>query len=110
MLDFAGGQSQSALEVEVKHCAVRTAALLGFRREGDTVTSRRLLAKARAGNAFVPDYLLGKRKMPARLPAFMGVGDEDEAIHFMDAFATGWRETPGALDWLRRTLSGRRAT
>jgi tetratricopeptide (TPR) repeat protein len=79
-----------------------TEALLAFRRGGDHERSRRLLANAIGANKFVPGYLLGTRKMPARLPAFMGIGDNDEAIHFASEFAAGWTGTPGALDWLRR--------
>jgi tetratricopeptide (TPR) repeat protein len=81
-----------------------TAALLAFRRDGDTAASRKLLAQAIKSNAFVPDYLLGNRKMPARLPGLMGIGDESEAIHFASEFADGWKGTPGALDWLRRNI------
>ena len=83
-----------------------TAALLAFRRKGDNAKSRKLLAAAIEGNEFVPGYLLGERKMPARLPAFMGMGDADEAIHFTDAFGRGWKETPDALEWMRGSLPG----
>lgn len=78
-----------------------TAALLAFRRECDTAKSRKLLAEAIESNAFVPRYLLGARKMPKRLPDYMGMGDEAEAVHFVDAFGRGWNDTPGALEWLR---------
>jgi tetratricopeptide (TPR) repeat protein len=83
-----------------------TAALLAFRREQDTAASRKLLAEAIESNEFVPGYLLGERKMPARPPGFMGVGDAAEAVHFVNDFGAGWKATPGALDWLRRKVSG----
>ena len=83
-----------------------TAALLAFRREQDTAASRKLLTEAIESNEFVPGYLLGERKMPARLPDYMGAGDAAEAVHFMNDFGAGWKGTPGALDWLRRNVSG----
>jgi len=48
----------------------------------------------------VPLYLLGLKRLPKRLPAFIGMGDENEAICYADEAAGVWFNTPGALEWL----------
>jgi len=78
-----------------------TAALLGFRRDGDCAASRKLLAEACASNEYVPGYLLGESKMPPRNPDLIGMGDASEAVNFVFEFGKGWIGTPGALEWLR---------
>ncbi len=77
-----------------------TRALLAFRIGGDSERSRTLLAEARAANPHVPAYLLGRKKMPKRLPDYIGFGDENEAIAYVGDNASGWQKTAGALDWL----------
>jgi hypothetical protein len=78
-----------------------TRALLAFRHDGDCAASRELLGKAIDRNPHVPAYLLGQKKMPRRLPDYMGLGDETEAMAFHADFAESWKNTPGALKWLR---------
>ncbi|MFQ6016861.1 MAG: hypothetical protein ACE5KF_01585 [Kiloniellaceae bacterium] len=85
-----------------------TRGLLAFRREGDSESSRVLLAEAFACNPHVSGYLLGKRKMPKAQPAFYAPGGEDEAVLYVADYAGGWARTPGALDWLG-AQHGRRA-
>ncbi|MCK4548169.1 MAG: hypothetical protein KAW17_12100 [Candidatus Eisenbacteria sp.] len=79
-----------------------SAALVAFRREGDTDSSRALLAEALEANSHVPDFMLDRRKLPAQSPALIGYGDESEAIVFTADFVSGWKKTPGALEWLAR--------
>lgn len=76
-----------------------TRALWGFR-TGGASAAKRFLAVARRGNRHVPDYLLKRKPMPRRLPETIGMGDESEAVAYMDEFGTAWRQTPGALEWL----------
>jgi tetratricopeptide (TPR) repeat protein len=76
-----------------------TDALLGFARAGDTASSRKRLAVAVQGNRHVPDSLLGK-KLSRTAPAYLTVGGDDEAQEFAREFLAGWRDTPGALEWL----------
>ena len=87
-------------EEDVFACWTYTRALLAFRRAGDTEESRELLRAATEGNPHVPSFLLGLKKMPRRLPDYMGFGDETEAIAFHVDFAASWKSTPGALQWL----------
>jgi tetratricopeptide (TPR) repeat protein len=79
-------------------------ALLTFRREGDTETSRTTLAEAVRRNPHVPAYLLGERRMPSRLPDVIQYGRPSEAVAYVHGSDVPWRETAGALDWIRRSL------
>lgn len=76
-------------------------ALLAFRRSGDKKESRAQLAAAIKTNRHIPAYLLGKTPLPKKLPPFISPGEKDEAIHYVAEFAEGWRQTPGAVDWLK---------
>lgn len=75
-------------------------ALLSFRKEGDCDRSLDLLERAMESNPHVLKFLLGRKKLPKRLPEFYSFGEESEAINFMLNFADGWQLTPGALKWL----------
>ncbi len=77
-----------------------TRALWGFRRQGDSPESRRRLKKALEQNPHVPDYLLGRKRLPRWLPDTIGFGDESEAADYAAGAMAIWEGTPGALDWL----------
>ncbi len=77
-----------------------SAALLEFRRSGDTAASRKALRDGVDGNPHVPGYLLGEKKLPRHLPDYVGFGDEPEAIAYAAEHGDAWRGTRGALDWL----------
>lgn len=79
-------------------------ALLSFRRGGDCAASRKALATAVETNTQVPAYLLGYKKMPLQLPAFITWGGEDEAIAYVDSAAEAWAAAPGALAWVEASL------
>lgn len=78
-------------------------ALLHFRTKGDTAATRTLLQEAMTANAHVPRLLLGKKTLPSRLPDYIGVGDENEAVSYVADNLAAWQKTPGALEWLRST-------
>ena len=86
-------------------CWAYSAALLTFRRGGDTTSSRRLLAAAKRANPHVPDFLTGRETFPSEMPDGVGRGDRDEAIDYAAGFLNGWRATSGAIEWLRRSES-----
>ena len=86
-----------------------SAALLAFRRGGDTPSARALLKTARRANPFVPDLLTGRERLPSRMPETVGLGDHNEAVDYVAGFLRGWRATPGALAWLRTTADGQPA-
>jgi tetratricopeptide (TPR) repeat protein len=76
-------------------------ALVAFRRKGDTAESRRLLENAIECNEFVPNYLLGMKKIPRNLPDYIGFGDASEAVAYAGDNLSAWRNTYGALGWLK---------
>jgi tetratricopeptide (TPR) repeat protein len=81
-------------------------ALLAFRTKGETAATRKALAKARAQNPHAPGFLLGRKRLPKRSPAFVGWGDRDEAIAYAQDAGALWGASPAALDWLRRAEDG----
>ncbi len=81
-----------------------TAALLAFRREGDSAVSRELLRAAVSINRFAPEFLVGNRNMPPVPPMYVSPGGEDEAVSYAAQFLRTWRSSPGAIPWLRKTL------
>jgi tetratricopeptide (TPR) repeat protein len=82
-----------------------TAALAAFRRGGDSAKSRAALDRAARANGHVAAYLLGTKRLPKSLPPFVSPGDEDEAVDYAARCTAGWRNTPGAIEWLRGRLA-----
>lgn len=82
-------------------------ALLAFRRRGDTEEARSVLWEAIKTNRHVPAYLIGKKRLPRTLPAFYGMGDDDEAILYAAHNLAVWKQTPGAVEWLARSSKQR---
>lgn len=77
-----------------------TRVLLEFRRGGDSAAARKQLASALETNPHVPDYLLGRKRMPRHLPDYVGFGDENEAVVYVAESANVWKSSTGALEWL----------
>lgn len=74
--------------------------LLIFRATGDSVAARCKLQIAVQQNPHVPDYLLGRKKLPKHLPDQYILGGEEEAIICTAQLLPAWIKTPGALEWL----------
>jgi tetratricopeptide (TPR) repeat protein len=85
-----------------------TKALAAFRRGGDRAKSRAALDRAVRANGHVAAYLLGTKRLPKRLPPFIRVGSEDEAVDYAARCTAGWRNTLGAVEWLRERVGTRR--
>ncbi len=82
--------------------AIRYAkALWLFRKSGAGPEADEALEEAMKRNPFVPQYLLGRRKMPVRIPDYHGYGDRDEAVAYVTSALKGWAVTEGALAWLK---------
>jgi tetratricopeptide (TPR) repeat protein len=77
-----------------------TKAHAAFRRQGDSAQARRLLAEARELNPHVPAYLSGRKRLPARLPDYVGFGDASEAVDYAASAKALWASVPGARAWL----------
>jgi tetratricopeptide (TPR) repeat protein len=80
-----------------------TQALWIFRREGESSKAEAALSDALEQNPHVPPYLLGEKKVPSRLPEYMGFGDEREARAYAAEASELWRKTDGARGWLLRS-------
>lgn len=80
--------------------------LLDFRKKGDSSAARKALEVALEANNQVPEYLLGRKKMPKQLPAYYGFGDDNEAVLYVSENETVWKMTPGALAWLATQTQG----
>ena len=79
-----------------------SAALLAFRREGDSPHSQAMLAIARGINPHIADLLTGRAVMPDRMPPYIEPGKKSEAVDYSAGNMRAWRATHGALNWLRR--------
>lgn len=79
-------------------------ALAAFRHAGEHPASQQAFADAMASNAHVPGYLLGRKKLPKRQPDYYGYGDQNEAILYVVDFGDAWSVTPGALQWLEKSV------
>jgi len=74
--------------------------LLAFRKEGDSQRVRRMLKNTIKQNAYLPDYLIGRKKIPSNLPNMAALGGEDEAMCCAADMIKAWQKIPGALQWL----------
>lgn len=75
-------------------------ALLDFRKHGDSPVANRALEAAIKENRFIPPYLLGRKKLPRRLPGHYGYGDVNEAVLYAFGNQRAWQAMPGAMEWL----------
>ena len=78
-----------------------TQALLEFRKAGASTKANRLIQAALEFNPHVLPYLSGKKRIPKRLPDYIGFGDENEASVYAANHLNHWRRSAGALDWLQ---------
>jgi tetratricopeptide (TPR) repeat protein len=80
-----------------------TTALLDFQQTGDSPEAQAQLHRASLANRFVSDYLSGRKRLPVDLPPDASLpGSKSEAIDYASAYLAFWRQTPGAIDWLRQ--------
>jgi len=79
--------------------------LLHFRRHGGGDAGL-LIGDAFAINAFVPEYLTGRKPIPSEdeLPDTLAFGDETEAQSYAWLALPAWKATPGAIGWLSDML------
>ena len=82
-----------------------TEALLGFRKRGASLTVNRKLAQALEENQYVPDYLIGKKRIPGHLPDTLSWSGESEAVDYAANHLNYWRSTPGAIEWLQYQIT-----
>lgn len=78
-----------------------TKALLAFRKDGPSAKANQALKVALNQNPHVPAYLISRKRIPNRMPDYIGLGDENEAIDYAAEHLNYWRRTPGAIEWLQ---------
>jgi len=77
-------------------------ALYRFRQRGADSLANVCLEEALAENPFVPAYLLGEKRLPKKLPDYIGFGDDSEAVAYAAEAMDLWLETEGAIPWLAK--------
>lgn len=103
-MDEELGELLSQYEEEASAEWAYTRALQLFRREGASENAAEALYAAFARNPHVPLYLMGVKKLPSRPPAYIGFGDENEAVAYLFGAIEDWVVTPGAPEWLTETM------
>jgi hypothetical protein len=78
-------------------------ALREFRRSGDSPAARKMLARARATNRHIVSLLLHGPPQGQESPETFSPGHVDEAQIYVADFGGGWKQTPGAITWLRQS-------
>ena len=53
-------------------------------------------------NPYVVDYLLGKKRLPIKIPYFYGMGDENEAIYYNLMAGNAWHDDKKAMKVLKK--------
>lgn len=81
-----------------------TRALLLFRQGGPNTGTNNALKAAIANNPYVPDYLLGAKRLPKTMPPHYGLGSKEEAILYVLNSGDIWKSAKGALIWLDETV------
>lgn len=76
-------------------------ALIMYRIEGASSKAEQALRAAIESNHHIPDYLLGRKRIPVQLPEIIGLGDENEAAAYAAAELNYWRRTTNAVQWLQ---------
>jgi tetratricopeptide (TPR) repeat protein len=78
-------------------------ALLFFQLKGQpTDMANQALRDAMEANIHVPPLLLGEKQLPREIPQYVGMGDVNEAVEYVAFAHDAWRQTSGALPWLRK--------
>jgi hypothetical protein len=75
-----------------------------FRRGADEVMRQKLLARAMKKNSFVVPFLLESEPLPEERPDLYMPGSPAEAVLYVIDLGLAWKETPGALSWLRGAI------
>jgi tetratricopeptide (TPR) repeat protein len=63
------------------------------------------LDDAIAANEFVPQLMLGRKRLPRDVPDFYSMGDESEAVIYAKDGKRRWVRMIGALEFLRRAIA-----
>lgn len=82
-----------------------TSLLLRLRQQGPGKAADAALNAAIASNPFVPFYLMGILPMPKRLPDYYGMGDQNEAIVYLEQGGIeAWIKREDDIMWLAEAI------
>ncbi|WP_274364191.1 tetratricopeptide repeat protein [Paenibacillus thermotolerans] len=76
--------------------------VLEYKKRGINPTLKMAYRGAKNSNRFVPKYLLGEKTLPTSLPEFYGIGDENEAVMYVESHARLWIGLPELLTWMSK--------
>jgi tetratricopeptide (TPR) repeat protein len=79
-------------------------ALVDLHKHGRGKKSDESLQDAIHQNPHVPQFLLGEKRLPKRMPEYIGWGDEAEAVAYAASNLELWHSTAGAMSWLKSKL------
>ncbi|AXF55233.1 hypothetical protein [Salicibibacter kimchii] len=82
-------------------------AYVEYKLNGWTRKTEKYLKEAVQLNPHVPEYLLGKRIIPRESPAFLGIGDENEAIDYVQTYVELWHMERALVQKLEALVKGR---
>lgn len=71
-----------------------------YKKNGITNRLNDLYRSALQSNKYVPDYLLGNRKLPKQSPEYIGHGDTNEAVDYVLTLSSLWVKLPELILWL----------
>ncbi len=74
-------------------------AYLYFNKRSKQIYADKALKDAMEFNPYVPLYLFGLRDLPDKMPDYIGFGDENEAISYVDEAMELWAENKKAVQW-----------
>ena len=78
-----------------------THAIYWFIKEGVSDKSKVALLNAHEENKHVIPFMIGEKEFPEFMPDYYSMGDESEALIYLQETVMLWAETPGAIDWLK---------
>ena len=74
--------------------------LLAIKSEEDEESIKKLYFEAIESNKYVVPFLLGKKRLPSKMPGFYSPGDSSEAIDYYNGAVNSWEFDKSALDIL----------
>ena len=77
-------------------------ALIEILSNGLTAKADKLIRQAKKANKHVVDFLTGKRKLPADIPDYYGLGDKNEAVVYVSEHQHLWNQVPNLKGWLSK--------
>ena len=74
---------------------------MSFQKHGaESAKALKQLESAVAANGYVPDYLLGRKRLPEFHPDSYSPESPEEAVIYASEAMGAWKNSPGALKWL----------